>query len=200
MSAPPLRRGGRRLGYWLSHHRWRSDGRGGGVRRKDADHQSASKESQQEHSHCQPHAAVSPRRRTGHGSRIPLFTLAGIRLVVNPCSGDGSRRVGPAFGIFSHMEAAPADGIPHAGLGQVQPERPEFQTLAKSPRHIPAILAPPEPHAGELAAPICGEPCREPPEAGAAPPARILHQRRDSPPAAPAPRLAPMPPARDCIP
>jgi len=157
MLAPPLLRRFDRRGrrYGDAHRRWWSHGRGSGRSREHSRqqerHQPTRHKGRRQHSHGQAHAARSPGRRAagytsgrnaGRGSSAPArrLALAGILTAVEAGSGDGGRRVRPAFGILAHAEAAPADGIPHAGLGQVQPDWPEFQALAKSPRHdLPSV-------------------------------------------------------------
>jgi rhodanese-related sulfurtransferase len=142
MSAPPLRRDRLLWRYRGSHRRWWRHGRGNGTGREHEDHQPASDERQNEHSHGKPGAAALPLCRAGHGSRIAArrLSLAGIRPPVKPRAGDGGRRVRPAPGILAHAKAAHTQGIPHAGLGQVHLERPEFQTPSESPCHtLPSV-------------------------------------------------------------
>jgi hypothetical protein len=155
MLAPPLQRLSGRRGHGGVHRRWRSRGRGSGRSREQSRqqerHQPTRHKRCRQHPHGLAHAARSPGRRaagytsgrnSGRGSSTPArrLALAGILAAVEAGSGDGGRRVRPAFGILAHAEAAPADGIPHAGLGQVQPDWPEFQALAKSPRHdLPSV-------------------------------------------------------------
>jgi hypothetical protein len=87
-------------------------------------------------------AAASTWSRAGSGSRISfrLPALAGIRPAVETSTGNGGRSVRSALGILAHPEAPPAHRIPYARLGQVQPERSEFETAAESPSHDPAIV------------------------------------------------------------
>lgn len=161
MSAPPLRRNRPRWRYRLTHRRWWSDGQGSGLWHEHIDHQPARHERRRQHPHCKPRAAVLPCSRAGYTRRAPAsrLALAGILSLIEACAGDGGRRVRSALGILAHAETAPADGIPHAGLGQVHFERPEIQALAESPRHmLPSV----------------------PPEAGATPPASIFRKRRSS--------------------
>jgi hypothetical protein len=144
MSAPPLRRDRRRWRYRLTHRRWWGYGRRSGLRHEHIDHQPASQERQNEHSHGKPGAAGLLLCRAGHGSRACArrLALAGIRPAIKARAGDGGRRVRSASGILAHAEATNADGSPHAGLGQVQPERSKFDALTKSPCHNPTILPP----------------------------------------------------------
>jgi hypothetical protein len=188
MSAPSLRRDGHRWGYRCAYCLWWSYGRGNGARHQHKDHQPSRHERKGKHPQGKPCAVACG--RAGCPRRIPArrFALAGVRPVVEARTGDGCRRVRSALGIGANPKATNADGSPHAGFGQVQPERPKFDALTKSPCHVPAILPPASTAPGELAAPICGEPCLEPPEAGAIAPARNQRQRRDGHPAAPAPR------------
>jgi len=142
MSAPPLRRDRLRWCYRGSHRRWWGHGRGNGAGHQHENHQPASHERQNEHPHHSPDSTLSPRWRAGHSRCISarLPALAGIRPVVNASAGDGSRRVRSALGILAQAEATATEGIPHTGLGQVEPEWSEFEALAKSPCHVPAIL------------------------------------------------------------
>jgi rhodanese-related sulfurtransferase len=141
MSAPPLRRDRRRWRYRLTHRRWWGYGRRSGLRHEHIDHQPASQERQNEHSHGKPGAAGLLLCRAGHGSRACArrLALAGIRPAIKARAGDGGRRVRSASGILAHAEATNADGSPNAGLGQVQPERSKFDALTKSPCHNPTF-------------------------------------------------------------
>jgi hypothetical protein len=153
MSAPPLLRRFDRRGwrYRSAHRRWRSHGSGSELRREHINHQPTRHERRRQHPHGKAHAAPLPGHRaagytsghnSGRGSSAPVcgLALAGILTAVEAGSGDGGRSVRPAPGVLAHAEAAPADGIPHAGLGQVQPDWPKFQALAKSPRHdLPSV-------------------------------------------------------------
>ena len=148
MSAPPLRRDRRRWRYRLTHRRWWGYGRRSGLRHEHIDHQPASQERQNEHSHGKPGAAGLLLCRAGHGSRACArrLALAGIRPAIKARAGDGGRRVRSALCIRAHAETTNADGSPYAGLGEVQLERPEFETAAESPCHnLPSVTPEPFP-------------------------------------------------------
>ena len=61
--------------------------------------------------------------------------VAGIGSVVEAGFEGRSCRVRSALGIPTHAKAVRSHGVPHAGLRQIELERPKFQTPPESPRH-----------------------------------------------------------------
>ena len=139
----PLRRLSRRRHNGSAHHhwcgRWRDRGRTGHYGSNDGKHHAARNE-RQKYLEAVAHSRL--RRRTGGtlwtlrgGTLRGRLAGAGILAVVDARSGDGGRRVGPSLGIRAHAEAAHSDGRSYAGLGEVQPERAEFETATESPSY-----------------------------------------------------------------
>lgn len=148
MPAPPLRRDRDRWRDRGAGRRWWRHRRGNCPGHQHKDHQPASHERKGKHPQCKPCAVTCG--RAGCPRRIPARrpALAGIGPVVDAGTGDGSRRVRSALGIRANSKATKPDGSPHAGFGQVQPERSKFDALTKSPCHtqasVPRVRASPE--------------------------------------------------------
>lgn len=117
------------------------NGRGTGIEyaHNDDSHQNTRRKEQK---HAKAASAGGRRTRGTSGERGRRCGLwrAGIGPIVESGSRYGRGSIGPPLRILAHTEAAPADGIPHARLGEIQLERSEFETAAKAPSHDAAIL------------------------------------------------------------
>jgi hypothetical protein len=68
--------------------------------------------------------------------------VAGIGSVVKASFEGRSCRVRSALGISTLAKAARSHEVPRAGLGQIELERPKFQTPPESPRHSQTSVTP----------------------------------------------------------